>query len=313
MYKLTESSRIQNIEDRFKCSIKKILYNWHWEKNLKHSEIGEKISIPRSTITKWFKCFNIPTQSCTRFTNLNLLNVGPRKTPPAKQKIKKEKPWKVNEEFFKKWTPEMAYVLGFFTADGSMTKNRRGAHFIEIQITDKELLEEIRETLGSNHKITEIKRNERNVRWKNIYRLQIGSKEIFNDLLKLGLTPAKSKTIDLPLIPNKYFPHFVRGYFDGDGNVVSGYFNRCDRKSKAYTLSTRFTSGSELILNNLKKNLTKLIGTTGSIHNKENTWRLNYSINDSKKLFRFMYNDNRIDGLIYLKRKYKIYRNAGVA
>jgi hypothetical protein len=45
-----------------------------------------------------------------------------------------------NENFFKNWTPEMAYVLGFFTADGSMIRNKRGAHFIEFQITDKNLL-----------------------------------------------------------------------------------------------------------------------------------------------------------------------------
>jgi len=37
-----------------------------------------------------------------------------------------------NENFFKKWTPEMAYVLGFFAADGSMVKNKRGACFIEF-------------------------------------------------------------------------------------------------------------------------------------------------------------------------------------
>lgn len=26
-------------------------------------------------------------------------------------------------EFFNRWTPEMAYVLGFFAADGSMYEN----------------------------------------------------------------------------------------------------------------------------------------------------------------------------------------------
>jgi hypothetical protein len=41
-----------------------------------------------------------------------------------------------NENFFKKWSPEMAYVLGFFTADGNMLKNKRGAHFIEFNTTD---------------------------------------------------------------------------------------------------------------------------------------------------------------------------------
>jgi len=72
----------------------------------------------------------------------------------------------------------MAYVLGFFTADGSMTKNKRGAHFIELEITDKDLLYTIRELLESNHKITERKRSDK---WKRAYRLQIGSKMMFND------------------------------------------------------------------------------------------------------------------------------------
>jgi len=63
------------------------------------------------------------------------------------------------ENFFKKWTPEMAYILGFFTADGTMIKNRRGAHFIEFQITDRNLLRKIKRSFGSNHKITARKRD----------------------------------------------------------------------------------------------------------------------------------------------------------
>ncbi|MEK7144930.1 MAG: hypothetical protein AAB794_03715 [Patescibacteria group bacterium] len=52
----------------------------------------------------------------------------------------------VNQGFFKKWTPEMAYVLGFFAADGYMTLNKRGAHFWSIQITDKNILEGIKKS-----------------------------------------------------------------------------------------------------------------------------------------------------------------------
>ncbi|PIP28260.1 MAG: hypothetical protein COX29_02045 [Candidatus Moranbacteria bacterium CG23_combo_of_CG06-09_8_20_14_all_35_22] len=63
-----------------------------------------------------------------------------------------------NENFFKKWSPEMAYVLGFFAADGCMIKNNRGAYFIEFQITDKDILLKIKKLLGSNHKITERKK-----------------------------------------------------------------------------------------------------------------------------------------------------------
>ena len=215
-----------------------------------------------------------------------------------------------NENFFKKWSPEMAYILGFFAADGSMIKNKRGAHFIEFQITDKELLEEIKKLLGSNHKISILNKN---TKWKTAYRLQIGSKKIFNDLLLLGITKNKSKKIKLPKIPEKYLCHFVRGYFDGDGNVTFGYFKKSDRTKKSPAIITRFTSGSKDILEELKLTLTNSLDTKGSLFfSKNNAWQLSYSANDSQKLFKFMYigrNNNK--NIIYLERKYKIFLKAG--
>ena len=146
----------------------------------------------------------------------------------------------------------MAYVLGFFTADGNMVKNKRGAHFIAIEITDRDILEKIKEAVGSNHKIGVKKRK---FPEKDAYRLQIGSKEMFDDLLRLGLMPNKSKTIDLPFVPDKYLSHFVRGYFDGDGCISYGIYNRKDRKSKNYLFGSRFTSGSKIFLENLLKKI----------------------------------------------------------
>lgn len=214
-----------------------------------------------------------------------------------------------NENFFKKWSPEMAYVLGFFVADGCMIKNKRGAHFIEFQITDKELLEEIKKLFGSSHKISILNKN---AKWKTAYRLQIGSKEIFNDLLMLGITPNKSKKIKLPEIPKRYLCHFVRGYFDGDGNVTYGYFKKSDRKNKSKTFLTRFSSGSKFILIDLKKILDKLINTKGSLYRvKDRSWKLNYSANDSRKLFDFMYKCKKIKNMVYLKRKYDIFLKTG--
>jgi intein-encoded DNA endonuclease-like protein len=211
-----------------------------------------------------------------------------------------------NENFFRKWSPEMAYILGFFAADGNMLKNKRGAHFIEFQITDRDLLIKIR---NSNHKITARKRNNK---WRTSYRLQIGSKQIFKDLLKLGLTPKKSKTINLPNIPEKYFYHFVRGYFDGDGNVIFGFFKKSDRKTKSPALLTRFTAGSKSILEKLHDVLTNTLDTRGSLCYCGDAWRLSYSTNDSKKLFSFMYNSGNVAGLIYLKRKFILYKKANL-
>jgi len=205
-----------------------------------------------------------------------------------------------NEDFFKKWAPEMAYVLGFFTADGNMIRNRRGAHFIEFQITDKDLLEDIKNAFKSNHKISI---RERSFPEKTIYRLQIGSKEIFNDLLRLGLTPNKSRTIKLPFVPPKYFSDFVRGYFDGDGCISYGIYNRKDRKSKNCLFESRFTSGSKVFLESLLKRFRdNTIIEGGFIYEKNRGFDLVLSTNDTKKLFKFMYSNTK--NSLFLNRKY---------
>jgi hypothetical protein len=109
-----------------------------------------------------------------------------------------------NEHFFKTWSNDMAYVLGFFAADGSMIKTGRGGHYVEFQITDGGLLEKIRDLLGSNNKIAV--RN-RNLRWNTIYRLQMGSKIMFNDLGQLGFVPNKTSVMVFPRIPPEFFGH----------------------------------------------------------------------------------------------------------
>lgn len=158
---------------------------------------------------------------------------------------------KVNKDFFKKWTPEMAYVLGFFVADGYITVNKRGGQFWCIQIIDKGLLRKIKKVVGSNHKIGKKVRfgNE-----NNIYRLQIGSIEMCNDLRNLGCHERKTKSLSIPFVPHEHFPDFVRGFFDGDGNVWTGYVHK-ERKKKTFVISTEFTSCSKGFLLALQKSL----------------------------------------------------------
>jgi hypothetical protein len=310
MRKIKESVRIKEIEIKWNDSIENLLYKWHWKDNLMHREIGKKLSIPRATITRWFKYFDIPTQPCTRFTNLNLLNVGPRKTPPAKPKIKKPRPvFLENKNFFKKWSPEMAYVLGYFTADGCMFINPRGSHYIEFTSTDRELIEKVRELMKSNHSIGEYEPS--NLRWRTKYTLEIGSKEMFQDLLRLSLTPHKSNRIKLPSIPQEYLSDFVRGYFDGDGCPSFGIYRRKTRKSKAKHLNTRFISGNKKFLENLLKMLRRNAHLKGGFivkKSKDSGFELSFSINDSKKLYKFMYEG--VSNSRFLERKYNKFQKA---
>ena len=206
-----------------------------------------------------------------------------------------------NEDFFKKWSSEMAYVLGFFCADGSMTKNKRGAHFIEFYIKDLDLLKKIRKSLKSNHKIKTRKRS-----GLVAYRLQIGSKKIFQSLLKLGLLPRKSKRVILPQIPKNYLSHFVRGYFDGDGSVWCGFIHKYNRKKPVKILLTRFTSGNKSFLTALSRRLADEIQTAENplIPFCSGAYRLSYSTHDSIRLYNFIYSE---DSELRLSRKKKIF------
>lgn len=98
---------------------------------------------------------------------------------------------KKNEDFFAVWSAEMAYVLGLLAADGALIKNNRGAYYVEIQSVDKELIEIVGRLICPEHKISA--RRKQNANWNQAYRLQIGSKKIFRDLVRLGLTPRKSR------------------------------------------------------------------------------------------------------------------------
>jgi len=212
----------------------------------------------------------------------------------------------VNKDFFKTWSPEMSYVLGFFAADGYMWISGRGAHFFGFQINDEKLLYAIRDALGSSHTIAT--RVSNNPKWNDNFRLQIGSKEMFEDLLKLGMTPAKSKTLRFPSVPNKYMRDFVRGYFEGDGCVYFKEHFAKDRNKMRWFFQTRFTSGSRQFLELLHEYLCNDCTKGGYIYKKERGYELVFSRHDSIALYRFMYN-NAHAGL-QLKRKRKIFETA---
>lgn len=193
----------------------------------------------------------------------------------------------------------MAYVLGFFCADGCMFMNPRGSYYVAFYSTDKSILEKIKNVMGSDHIIGSRIRES----IKPAYSLQIGSKKMFKDLKRFGLTPNKSMGIELPIIPKKYFPDFVRGYFDGDGNVtISSYYRRNRKSHRGRTMLSGFISGSLKFLTELRSALCRYADMgKGTLYFSNRGHRLYYSVSDSRKLYDFMYNDEA-PGL-FLERK----------
>lgn len=199
----------------------------------------------------------------------------------------------------------MAYVLGFFAADGSMIRNKRGAHFIEFTITDRIVLEQIQRVTNSTHRIAE---RERGGNCKTGYRLQIGSKKWFADLTRLGFTQSKSNTLQFPKVPEQYLGDFVRGYFDGDGCV---YFSRLqfgDRKKPRQILMTLFTSGSRAFLADLWSMLKDHGIVGGSLKKKTRGFELVFSHKDSVALYHIMYHTGKTPELWLPRKRNKLER-----
>ena len=217
----------------------------------------------------------------------------------------------VNNDFFKYWSSEMAYVLGYFAADGAMIKNNRGAYFIEFHSTDRILIEIVRTAFKSNHHVGVRDRSKKNKNWKAVYRLQIGSKVMFADLTRLGFIQNKSNTIKFPDIPMEFLADFVRGYFDGDGSVHFKKYWIKARNKKRWVFSSRFTSGCKKYLSDLHRSLKRYGIENGFIIAKSNQsgYELVLSHRDSLALYRLMYNTAPDTGF-YLPRKYKIFQKA---
>ena len=302
--------RIKNIERKIHTPISKFLQYMHWKNDMMHREIGRILGVPRPTITRWFKKYGIPSKSCHRFTNRNLTNwpyvigIKKKKVKGPDERIQRTKGG-INVDFFKTWSDEMAYVLGYFSADGGMFINSGGSKYIQFVSTDYSLLEKVKRAMDSKHKIY-LKRK-KSKRWKDCYFLEIGSKEIYNNLLNLDLLPKKAKRLKLPKIPEEYFNHFLRGYFDGDGCISYGFYPKNDRNKKSFACSTCFISGSKEFLKDISKKLNAYAEMGfGCISKHTGSYNLSYSKNDTIKLFYFMYKN--IESDLFLERKYKKFK-----
>ena len=114
---------------------------------------------------------------------------------------------------------EMAWVLGIVCSDGHLGKSSNNGGRLNIGMQDKDVLEKIKKVMNSEHPIR--KKDFSKYKYGTWYWfLDIGSKEIYQDLKKLGLTENKSKTLKFPNVPPRLLSHFVRGYFEGDGTIL---------------------------------------------------------------------------------------------
>lgn len=219
----------------------------------------------------------------------------------------------LDENFFEVIdTEEKAYFLGLLFADGcNQTTGISKFVTLELQERDKPILEAFKTALGSNTKLMFSKGVKEN--HSNMYRLQINSKKISNDLVNHGCISRKSLVLKFPTsVPDELIHHFIRGYFDGDGCIwkgkrytstvkdaqsKTGYRDRIIQNVKFTLVGTRsfLTSAQDILIDKLgfKRNVlnTRKITTVCAL---EYSGRI-----QAKKFENFLYKD----ATVYLKRK----------
>ena len=235
----------------------------------------------------------------SQFTVERLLkeyNIKKRSYTEAKQALRK---YFVNDDFFKTQTPDMAYLLGFIAADGSVSKEENGI-FIQLNEKDEELLEKIRKRVDSNHPIKHYLTNAGNPTAK----LSIWSSEWKKDLNVYNITPQKTFTLQPPtFLKKEYYIDYIHGYFDGDGCL---YYN-----AEKYNRNFEIVGVSKPVLDWIYEVMTNnygIITTPVSHYTKDNGVIVyKYAARGAEKIRKIYELFYAPDKLLFLDRKKKLF------
>ena len=194
-----------------------------------------------------------------------------------------------------RWSSGLTYAVGLITTDGSLSKDGR-----HINLTSKDI-EQIRtfaKLLHLNNKIGTKKSGY--ATGKKYYQIQFGNVKLYRFLLKIGLTPNKTKILGVLDIPDKYFADFLRGHLDGDGCTYS-YWDK--RWKNSFLLYTVFMTASLRHLEWLQKMIKDIYGLKGRINFHRAYFNLRYAKKDSLILLNRIYYKNNLPCLRRKKLK----------
>lgn len=203
-----------------------------------------------------------------------------------------------------RWSRDLAYAIGLIVTDGNLSKD--GRH-LELTSKDIDQIETFSRILSLKNKIGRKKSgyNPNGV----YYRIQFGNVKLYRFLIKIGLTPNKTKTIGKLKIPDKFFADFLRGYLDGDG-YTTAFWDSIFKNSFRFYIG--FVAASEVHLEWIRHQIRRLYRLEGSLHYGKTSriFQLKYAKNASIELLKIMYYR---DDLPYLRRKrFKIEQALGI-
>lgn len=247
-------------------------------------DIGRMYSVSRVAVWKYCRDSNLSRRTRSE------ARLEAQKTGKVPQNY-----FSINDRFFSKWSPKMAYVLGLLMTDGCISKVKKGSYKVSLCLNDKDLLDKVLDTMCSNRSAKASKYQ------AGLYVFMVGREKLAKDLMGLGMKPRKSLDLEFPDVPSKYLADFIRGIFDGDGSV---FF---DKRSPNFPLRSKFMSGSKRFIDTLENKLRQLGMPIRNIYRQSTKngalYMFRYAHKDSTKLFKILYRNTLENGL-FLRRKY---------
>lgn len=254
-----------------------------------HKEILMTQSINK-TLPEWYEYFN------RAYSKNSIYGFCYKNKCPIKKLSKEEKSkiqsnnarkYNIEQDYFKFWSHNMAYILGLWFADGCIY----GGKMFDITLhkKDKYILKKIAEELKYEGNLYDYVD-------KQASRINFSCVVIYNDIVALGGKERKSNDIEFPIIPNEFLPDFIRGYFDGDG---------CIMRLKNNRLNSAFTSGSKNFLFGLLKILREEAGVLGGSYDISSQ-SIKFGKKDTIKIGEYMYKNNPELFLLRKRQKFML-------
>lgn len=205
-----------------------------------------------------------------------------------------------NESLIENPTKEYAYFLGFFWADGHVSKNSKGL-YLELVSEDVYSIKNIIDTLGIIN-INDRKKDGRKdgIKRKPQSSFYFSNHKLYNLMCSLDYINKSYKSFEkvFNYLPLEFHKYFIRGYFDGDGCI---YLMKTRTTAQLWIGST-YEQDWDFFLNYFK-----LLNITFTLVKKIQTSKSKCSVvrltkkSEIELFFKTIYLDD--DG-IYLKRKY---------
>ncbi len=191
------------------------------------------------------------------------------------------------------WSANFAYAIGLIVTDGCLYNDSRHITFVSKDI---EQIENYMKCLAIETTVGQVVSGHAQT---IAYRVQFGDVLFHTFLRKIGIHPAKSKTIGAVNIPLQYFFDYVRGCFDGDGSFYS-YWD--PRWKSSHMFYVQFVSASKEHIDWLQKTLKDSVGVHGyvSTSEKSSVVQLRYAKKEGLEIIQKMYYSPDV---VCLKRK----------